>query len=208
MNSKSANKPIIVFLKNQATGQRIRLGEYSSKTIKLGDVVAGASVGIDSWIPEGKVASLLYLRNRVPLDEWSGCSLGSLLGSDAANGGSFLITFIVEDSSLTPMPRSAVPETTVISNGKKKENISMESALQLILRGPVSTRDPCLSTLLKYIEALLKFDMKGSDKYEKVRRINISNSSFVSKVGSVRGGGKCHMKYNYCQYIDLLSDSI
>ena len=188
--NKTKQKPIIAFLKNQRTGQRIRLGEFSSRKVKLGDVITsagGVDTSIDGWIPDGKVPSLLYLRNRVPLEEWAERSLGSLLGPDALNGGSFLISLIVEDSNLVSMPRSVVAEASEANTTKK--NMSIESALQLILCGPLSKRNDCISTLLKYIEGLVKFS-KESDKYEIVRKINMSNSTFVSKVGSVRGGGK------------------
>ena len=188
---KNENKIIKLHIKNQQTGERAALGEFKGvKRTTLLDVMKQNESLMSHWLganDSNHVISLLYLRNKVPQDEWGTQTLSKFL---CAQEGTFLITLVAEESIIS-IPRNNNPlEAVETVSVKKKENMSMDTALQLIQKCSFTASKECISTLLKYVEALLKFNIVGSEKYGKVRKINMANGAFKSRVGSVRGGSK------------------
>ena len=207
-NNTTQRRPLKLVLQHQS--RRIPLPtDYSNKSssTKISKVMADHADILNSIVDESSSTkySLLYLRNKVSSDVWESTSLQSLLGKDCMNGGTFLLNLSISSMSSSFTDKKNVLGTTAAASSNSHTNainsssstttnkaattMSMGAALQLICQHSPASSKECISTLSKYMDALIKYNTMDQGRYEKVRKINLANAGFVKKVGGIKGGG-------------------
>lgn len=206
-NNTTQRRPLKLVLQHQS--RRIPLPtDYSNKSssTKISKVMADHADILNSIVDESSSTkySLLYLRNKVSSDVWESTSLQSLLGKDCMNGGTFLLNLSISSmsSSFTDKKNvlgmtaaassnshtNAINSSSSTTTNKAATTMSMGAALQLICQHSPASSKECISTLSKYMDALIKYNTMDQERYEKVRKINLANAGFVKKVGGIKGG--------------------
>jgi len=187
-SSSSTRKPIKLFVKNQITNQRTCLGDFPNPGRTTVAEAMSKDPQVLNWVSECNFCcSVVYLRSKTRYDKWDKTLLTKLLGQGCS--GSYILTFNLEQRS-SPPDVGGGGSNALVDSSPKQTSISLQSALQMILTAKEgqAASNACISTLLKYVNGLLKYNTIDNERYEKVRKINTANATFVSKVSNVNGG--------------------